>query len=180
MMQNFPPPPTLFRSFLRPFLFFQDKLFSSFSCSCLKKYMVCVWAPNKLRKQEERNFVAKKTKAWLRPSVCGFLDAFSHLYKRVCPSVRPSVTHELKPCKSAVDQNFYQYERERILCRVSGLVSRSDASILDWHGWPIHWISDLLVWFSDLLAHFAVSWWPLWSDQCSDLLAWVIGLISGD
>ena len=24
-----------------------------------------------------------------------FLDAFSHLYKRVCPSVRPSVTHEL-------------------------------------------------------------------------------------
>ena len=49
-----------------------------------------------------------------------FLDAFSHLYKRVCPSVRPSVgpsvTHELKPCKSAVfDQNNYQYERERIL-----------------------------------------------------------------
>jgi len=57
-----------------------------------------------------------------------FLDAFSHLYKRVCPSVRPSVrpsvgpsvrrsvTHELKPCKSAVfDQNYCQYQRERIL-----------------------------------------------------------------
>jgi len=57
-----------------------------------------------------------------------FLDAFSHLYKRVCPSVGPSVrrsvrpsvrlsvTHELKPCKSAVfDQNYCQYERERIL-----------------------------------------------------------------
>ena len=36
----------------------------------------------------------------------------------VRPSVRPSmVTHELKPCKSAIfDQNYYQYERERILC----------------------------------------------------------------
>ena len=32
------------------------------------------------------------------------------------PSVRPSVTHELKPCKSAVfDQNYFQYQRERIL-----------------------------------------------------------------
>ena len=38
------------------------------------------------------------------------------------PLVRPSVTHELKPCKSAVyDQNYYQYGQERILCRVSGL-----------------------------------------------------------
>ena len=51
-----------------------------------------------------------------------FLDA-SNLYKRVCPSVRrsvrPSVTHELKSCKRAVfDQNYYQYERERILCLV--------------------------------------------------------------
>ena len=34
------------------------------------------------------------------------LDAFSHLTKRVCPSVRPSIPHELKPCKSAV---FDQY-----------------------------------------------------------------------
>ena len=56
-----------------------------------------------------------------------FLDAFSHLYKRVCPSVRLLVgwlvTHELKFCKSAVfDQNYWQYERERILCRVYGLV----------------------------------------------------------
>ena len=53
-----------------------------------------------------------------------FLDALLHLYNRVCPSVRQSVTHELKPCKHAVfDQNYYQYERERILCRVTGLVS---------------------------------------------------------
>ena len=49
-----------------------------------------------------------------------FLDAISHLYKRVCPSVRrsvsPSITHELKPCKRTVfDQNYWQYERERIL-----------------------------------------------------------------
>ena len=41
----------------------------------------------------------------------------------VRPSVGPSVTHELKPCKKAVfDQKYFQYERERILCRVSGLV----------------------------------------------------------
>ena len=67
---------------------------------------------------------------------CGlFLDAFSHLYKRVCPSVGPSVrpsvhpsvgpsvTHELKPCKITVfDQIYWQYERERILCHVSALV----------------------------------------------------------
>ena len=61
------------------------------------------------------------------------LDATAHLYKRVSvrPSVRPSVrrsirrsvTHELKSCKSAVlDQNYWQYEHERILCRVYGLV----------------------------------------------------------
>ena len=51
-----------------------------------------------------------------------FLDAFLHIYKRVCPSVRPS--HELKPCKSAVfDHNYYQHEREHNLCRVSSLVS---------------------------------------------------------
>ena len=46
-------------------------------------------------------------------------------------SVRPpvcwSVTHELKSCKSAVfDQNYWQYERERILCRVYSLVPITD------------------------------------------------------
>ena len=42
-------------------------------------------------------------------------------------SVRPSVTHELKSCKSAVfDQNYWQYERGRILCRVYGLVKSID------------------------------------------------------
>ena len=41
----------------------------------------------------------------------------------VGPSVRRSVTHELKSCESAVfNQNYWQYERERILCRVYGLV----------------------------------------------------------
>ena len=63
----------------------------------------------------------------LRKLICPFLDAFSHLYKRVCPSVGWSVgwsvTLELEPCKKAVfDQNYCQYQRERILCRVSGLV----------------------------------------------------------
>ena len=36
-----------------------------------------------------------------------FLDAFLHLYKRVCPSVGWLVTHKLKSCKSALfDQNY--------------------------------------------------------------------------
>ena len=40
--------------------------------------------------------------------------------RSVGPSVLPSVT---QPCKSVVfDQNYYQYQRERILRRVSGLV----------------------------------------------------------
>ena len=43
----------------------------------------------------------------------------------VRPSVRPSITHVLKLCQSVVfDQNYYQYERERLLCRVSGFVYR--------------------------------------------------------
>ena len=51
----------------------------------------------------------------------------SRIYERVCPSVgrsvRRSVKHELKSCKSAFfDQNYWQYERGRILCRVYGLV----------------------------------------------------------
>ena len=46
--------------------------------------------------------------------------------RSVRPSVRPSVTHELKPFKSAIfDQKYYQYERERISCRVSGLVLKN-------------------------------------------------------
>ena len=57
----------------------------------------------------------KKVKVTHKHLCKKFLDAFSHLYKRVCPSVgwsvRPSVTLELKLCKSAVfDQNYYQYE----------------------------------------------------------------------
>ena len=41
----------------------------------------------------------------------------------VRPSVGPYVTHELKSSKSAVfDQNYYQYDRERVLYRVSGHV----------------------------------------------------------
>ena len=62
---------------------------------------------------------------------CFFLDAFLHLQKRsirlsVGPFVGASVSRsvELKPCKGAVfDQNYNQYERERFLCRVSGLVT---------------------------------------------------------
>ena len=52
-------------------------------------------------------------RGYVRPSVRPSVGRF----------VGPSVTHELKPCKSAVfDQNYYQCKRERILCRVSGLV----------------------------------------------------------
>ena len=68
-----------------------------------------------------------------------FLDAFSRLYKRVCPSVgpsvhpsvHPSVTQKIKPYKSAVfDQSYCQYERERILCRVYGLVFQKKNSVI--------------------------------------------------
>ena len=34
-------------------------------------------------------------KDWFPLFIDAFLDALSHLYKRVCPSVRRSVTHEL-------------------------------------------------------------------------------------
>ena len=42
------------------------------------------------------------------------LDAPSHLYKRVCPSVRPSVGPSVP--------RYFQTRTRRILCRVSGLV----------------------------------------------------------
>ena len=60
-------------------------------------------------------------RACVRPSVRRSICRSGFLSIRW--SVHPLVTHELKPCKSAVfDQNYYLYERERILCRVSGLV----------------------------------------------------------
>ena len=56
-------------------------------------------------------------KGYVRPSVRQSIG------RSICQLVHPSVTHELKPCKSAVfDYNYYQYQRERILCRLSGLV----------------------------------------------------------
>ena len=51
-------------------------------------------------------------------SLSRFLDAPSHLYKRVCPSVRRSVGPSVRlsvPC-------YFQTRTRRILCRVSGLV----------------------------------------------------------
>ena len=52
-------------------------------------------------------------RGYVRPSIC----------LSVRPSVGPSVTHELIPCKRAVfNQKYYQYKRERIFGRVSGLV----------------------------------------------------------
>ena len=59
-----------------------------------------------------------------RISIRGFVRP--SVRRSVRPSVRRSVTHELEPCKSAIfDQNYCQYERERILCRVSSLVFHS-------------------------------------------------------
>ena len=43
-----------------------------------------------------------------------FLDAPSHLYKRLCPSVRPSVGPSVP--------SYFPMRTRRILCRVSGLV----------------------------------------------------------
>ena len=96
----------------------------------------------RLRNFEPRNCVrcsevesARRRRVLVKCVLCRyFLDAFSHPYKRVCPFVRPSrrsvcpsvhslFTHELKPCKNAIfDQNYYQCEQGRILCRVYGLV----------------------------------------------------------
>ena len=47
-----------------------------------------------------------------------FLDAPSHLYMRVCPSVRPSVGPSVGPSVP----RYFQTRTRRILCRVSGLV----------------------------------------------------------
>ena len=47
-----------------------------------------------------------------------FLDAPSHLYKRVCPYVRPSVRRSVGPSVP----RYFQTRTRRILCRVSGLV----------------------------------------------------------
>ena len=62
----------------------------------------------------------------------------------VHPSVHPSVTHELKPCESAVfDQNYCWYEQERILCCVSGLVFKCSVILSlkrlkhDWFFWDV-------------------------------------------
>ena len=52
-----------------------------------------------------------------------FLDAPSHLYKRLCPSVRPSVGPSVR--RSVCPVLFLKVKRthtRRILCRVSGLV----------------------------------------------------------
>ena len=58
-----------------------------------------------------RSRISKR--GYVRPSV----------HPSIHPLVRRSVTHKLKPCKSAVfDQNYYQYDRERVLYRVSGHV----------------------------------------------------------
>ena len=64
----------------------------------------------------------------------------------VGPSVRPSVTHELKSCKSAVfDQNYWQYERERILCRVYGLVQYKAHSLCFLCKQTIHTSSHIFI-----------------------------------
>ena len=56
-----------------------------------------------------------------------FLDTPSHLYKRLCPSVRRSVGPSVRPCvrPSVCPVLFSKVKRthtRRILCRVSGLV----------------------------------------------------------
>ena len=52
-----------------------------------------------------------------------FLDAPSHLYKRVCPSVRPSVCPYVRPL------TLRKMRVRRILCRVSGLVGELEGWI---------------------------------------------------
>ena len=56
----------------------------------------------------------------------------SRISTRGCvrPSVRPSVTHELKPCKSAVFyQNYYHFNRKCILCRLCGQIDGASKKV---------------------------------------------------
>ena len=56
-----------------------------------------------------------------------FLDAPSHLYKRVCPSVRSSVGPSVRPSVPC----YFQTRTRRVLCRVSGLVKYVLASLIE-------------------------------------------------
>ena len=51
-----------------------------------------------------------------------FLDAPSHLFKRMCPSVRPSARRSVGPSVRPSVPCHFQTRTRRILCRVSGLV----------------------------------------------------------
>ena len=51
-----------------------------------------------------------------------FLDAPSHLYSRLCPSVRRSVRPSVGPPVRPSVPCYFQTRTRRILCRVSGLV----------------------------------------------------------
>ena len=55
-----------------------------------------------------------------------FLDATTHLYKRSCPSVRPSVGPYIRPVLFSKVKSTHT---RRILCRVSGLVFLSQVSL---------------------------------------------------
>ena len=69
---------------------------------------------------------------FIRGCVCRSVGSSVHLLVR--PSLRPSVIHELKPCKSSIfDINYDQYERERILRRVPGLVTTN----FELHRWTM-------------------------------------------
>ena len=67
-----------------------------------------------------------------------FLDAFSNLYKRVCPSVGPSVTLELKPCKSAIlTKTTISTSENASYGRVSGLVVNKNGLYFNANGWVL-------------------------------------------
>ena len=69
----------------------------------------------------------------------------------ICRLVHLLVTQALKKCISAVfDHNYYQYERERILCRVSGLVYRIKGpkrERLKLKSWGVLAVFDQIVFF---------------------------------
>ena len=74
---------------------FKEKIYKNFeSLTKLQKKNICHKIVDKESNLKNRSI---KLALQLPAKTILFLDAFSHLYKRVCPSVRPSVGRSVRP-----------------------------------------------------------------------------------
>ena len=90
-------------------------------CSMVWPKLTSPWFPIPLKWDYVEDIKSLGFQMPSRISMRGYVRPSVHPFVR--PSIRLSLTHELKPCRSAVFyQDYYHYERERILRRVSGLV----------------------------------------------------------